>query len=255
MEQNHNPSPPPPPRQESLITVIFPTVEPVLTYLILGFIGVIFFYINSTDTFQEMVDKWAKINSRIIEDGEYYRLFTSMFLHLDVAHIGFNGLALYIFGREVETLFGHVRFALIYVLGGLTGSIASLLYVEAPSIGASGAIFAVFGASGVYWYYHKQFYGQIANARLRQMAALAAINIFFGLAPGTNIDNAAHLGGLAGGLILAWFIAPKFKPQPVEMMTFEVEMKDTNTLEQWLIAPIVYSVCMVIWLFYATSGG
>ncbi len=240
--------------QPTPVKVYFPIVEPTLIYVILLVLAPIFFYYSTlSDVGQRIfIEDWAKINEKIYA-GEYYRLFTSMFLHLDLMHILFNGYALYLFGRNVESLFGHVRFAIIYFMGGLAGSIGSLLYTDAPSIGASGAVFAVFGAMGVYYYRHRHFYGDMASVRLRQMAMLAFINIVFGLMPGSQIDNAAHIGGLAGGVVLAWFICPEFEQRRDELQANTIQIVDTNTPEKWLMAPLLFGVGIVASVAYAAS--
>lgn len=256
MEPNHNPpTPNTPPSPNHRVRITLPTVQPILTYIILGIIGVIYLYGNSLGALQSqlfMLD-WAKINERILYDGEYYRLFTSIFFHLDMMHILFNGYALYLFGRDVESLFGHVRFALIYVLGGITASLASLLYTDAVSIGASGAIFAIFSAMGVYLHRHRHLYGDGAQRRLSQMGILALINIGFGLLPDANIDNAAHIGGLVGGFILAWFICPEFEVQRDLIQPGGVRIVDVNTPNKWMFAPILFAAGIVASVAYAVS--
>lgn len=240
--------------QPPQVKISLPTVEPILVYAILLILAPIFLYYSTLDNFaqNQFLDEWAKINQKVY-DGEYYRLFTSMFLHLNELHILFNGYALYLFGRDVESLFGHVRFGIIYVMGGLAGSIGSLLYTDAASIGASGAVFAVFGAMGVYLYRHRHFYGEMASVRLRQMAMLAFVNIIFGLLPSTRIDNAAHIGGLAGGIVLAWFICPEFELQRDPLQVESVQIVDTNTPEKWVIAPFLFGVGMIASVGYAAS--
>lgn len=244
-------SPEPP---SSQVKISLPTVEPFLVYVILLVLAPIFFYYSTLNLVEQnlFLDNWAKINEKVYE-GEYYRLFTSMFLHLNLMHILFNGYALYLFGRDVESLFGHVRFGIIYLMGGLAGSIGSLLYTNAASIGASGAIFAVFGAMGVYLYRHRHFYGEMASARLRQMGILALINIGLGLVPNMRIDNAAHIGGLAGGIVLAWFICPEFELQRDPLEVESVQIVDTNTPEKWIMAPLLFGVAMVVSVVYAAS--
>ena len=227
------------------VRVTIPTVEPILTYILLGAIVLIYLLTQSMSPRELDIffQNWAKINNRVYE-GEYYRLLTSMFLHLNLTHILFNGYALFLFGREVERIFGHVRFAIIYFLGGLSGSVGSLLYTDAPSIGASGAIFAVFAAMGVYFYHHRQLYGQSAQVRLTQMAVLAIINIVFGFIPSMRIDNAAHIGGLLGGIVLAWFICPELKLEGISSM--EPEVVDVNKPENWIVVPVIYAIALVI---------
>jgi membrane associated rhomboid family serine protease len=131
---------------------------------------------------------------------EYYRLFTSMFLHASLTHIAFNMLVLWIVGQQLESLIGHTRFVTLYLLSGLAGATASYWFgpVNALAVGASGAIFGLMGGL------------LIAGRRLRydvtQIAVLIGINIVFSfLWPG--VDWRAHLGGLVGGVILGFVFA------------------------------------------------
>lgn len=230
---------------------------PVLTYGLLVLLAMIFFYATSLDnslpvarfrdgttiTERELfLLDWAKINELVFQ-GEYYRLFTSMFIHLEGFHFFFNAYALYLFGREVESLYGHVRFAIIYVLGGLAGSVASLLYTDGLSIGASGAIFAIFAASGVYFYHHQRLFGHGARQRLVQMGVLALINIVLGVTI-PRIDNAAHIGGMLGGFILAWFMAPEHEIRGREVGNPHIV--DTNNVQNWVFVPVVFSMALAI---------
>ncbi len=156
---------------------------------------------------------------------EVYRLFSAMFLHLNEAHILFNSLALFYIGSNVERIFGHVRYALIYFLGGLAGSIA-MLFVGLGGLGASGAVFAIWGAEVVFFYQHRQLFGVVAQARLRSSLIYMGLNFFFGFAVNAaaeisnaqnaiRIGNAAHFGGLVGGALLTWLIGPRFVPQRI----------------------------------------
>lgn len=230
---------------------------PVLTYGLLVLLAMIFFYATTLDnsvpvarfrdgttiTQRELfLLDWAKINELVFQ-GEYYRLFTSMFVHLEAMHFFFNAYALYLFGREVESLYGHVRFAIIYILGGLAGSVGSLLYTDGLSIGASGAIFAIFAASGVYFYHHQRLFGHGARQRLVQMGVLALINIVLGVTI-PRIDNAAHVGGMLGGFILAWFMAPEHEVRGRDVGNTHIV--DTNTVQNWVFVPVVFSMALAI---------
>lgn len=233
--------------------IAIPYTSPLLTYLLLGIIVLIYILTaNLSDAaLNAFFLRWAKINAAIYQ-GEYYRLLTSMFIHLDLMHVFFNGYALYLFGSDVERLFGHLRFAIIYFLGGLSGSIASLLYTDAPSIGASGGVFAVFAAMGVYFYHHRHLYRDRARMRIIQMLVLAGISIVYGFIPDTRIDNAAHIGGLLGGFVLAWFISPELELQDADTPTPRVV--DVNEAEQWIIVPVVYTIAMVaVVLLFSTT--
>lgn len=145
-------------------------------------------------------------------DGEYYRLFTCMFLHAGIDHVLGNMLALYFIGGQFEQLVGHARFLVVYILGGLGAGLFSCSYYYwigeySRSIGASGAVFAIEGAYIMYYLLKKDELtgdNRINGVGLIVYAAYALIS---GMA-NTGVDNAAHLGGLiAGSLICAVFCA------------------------------------------------
>jgi rhomboid protease GluP len=258
-------SPSPDDRQDPLasparrpIAVRMPVAPPRLVYALLAAIVLIFFYFFTQPLAaqNQFLNDWAKINERI-RDGEYYRLFSSMFLHLNLMHIVFNGYALYILGRDVESLFGTARFAIIYFLGGLSGSLASFIFTAAPSVGASGAIFAIFGAEMVYFYRHRQLHGAAGRQHLNQLIILMVINLALGIfstATTFQIDNAGHLGGLVGGVVLTWFIGPKYRvaQDPGSMAGFTVV--DANPVRLWAPASLLYTVGLVALMAYAIAA-
>lgn len=134
--------------------------------------------------------------------GEPWRLLTSLFLHGSVLHLLFNVYALYALGRLTERLYGSARFWLVYVVSGVSGALASALLGEAfrLSVGASGAIFGLIGATLVGMV---RLRGAVPESWRRQvvvtMLLVLGINLVIGLSL-PNVDNAAHLGGLFGGL-------------------------------------------------------
>jgi rhomboid protease GluP len=152
---------------------------------------------------REVMFGWgANFGASVVFDREFWRLFTSMFLHFGLIHLLANMYCLATAGPLVERLFGHLAFAGLYVLSGLGGAIASLcVHPTALSAGASGAIFGIFGALlGFLAIRHRE----VPSALLRPMrgGALAFIgyNTVFGLGfPG--IDMAAHFGGLVVGFV------------------------------------------------------
>lgn len=133
-----------------------------------------------------------------ISDGEYYRLVTSMFLHLGLLHLLMNMWALWVLGRVLEGVLGPVRFLVLYMVAGLGGSVAVYLFTPYPGgAGASGAIFGLFAALF------------IILKRLRRdtssIIPLLVINIAISFIPGISL--AAHLGGLVTGAIVAFALA------------------------------------------------
>jgi len=132
--------------------------------------------------------------------GQYWRLFTAMFLHAGLIHLALNGYALWIVGNVVETELGRARFLALYLACGLLASAGSYAFGNPyiPGVGASGAIFGLFGAFFAYNYSrrHLAFYA----ARMRTMGMLILINLIFSFSLASVIDWRAHLGGLLAGL-------------------------------------------------------
>lgn len=161
----------------------------------------------------------AKYNQLIFE-GQVWRLFTAMFLHIGIIHLLFNLFALNALGPMVEGYFGHWRFALIYLIGGLFGSLASYAFSAAPSAGASGAVFGLAGATTIYFLTYRDNFGTRGESILQSMLAIIGINLVFGFAM-SGIDNWGHIGGLIGGAIVAWGLLPKYE-QPTLGISSEI---------------------------------
>jgi len=142
----------------------------------------------------------------LVFHGWYYQLFTSMFIHASIAHIGGNMLFLFIFGLRGEEMFSLPEYLGIYLIGGLAGNIVSLAFgPNLLSVGASGAIFSLFGAVVIY-----------AGRSVRQSILGALVYAFFlliisGLGPGVN--DLAHIGGLGFGLLVGYLLGTMRKPQ------------------------------------------
>lgn len=133
-----------------------------------------------------------------VADGQWYRLLTSMFTHQEIWHIGFNMLSLWFLGGPLEAALGRARYLVVYFVSGLAGSALAYL-LASPStatLGASGAIFGLFGATAVLM--------RRLNYDLRPIIALLVINLIFTFNPGFNISWQAHIGGLVAGVITGY---------------------------------------------------
>jgi rhomboid protease GluP len=157
----------------------------------------------------------AKDNIAIASADQYYRFFTMMFLHGNIVHLLFNTFAIVQIGVTVERMSDSRRFLGIYFVGGLVGGIASYLFSPNPSVGASGAIFALIGAMGMFVWTNRKAYGENAKQILGSIAFTALINLFFGYSM-PNIDNMAHIGGLLGGLVTGYLLMPRLSEQVTE---------------------------------------
>jgi membrane associated rhomboid family serine protease len=147
-----------------------------------------------------------------VAHGELWRLWSVTLLHADLLHLGFNMYALYLAGTIVERWYGWWRYLLFYLACAAAGSTASFVFGgDVPSVGASGAIFGLFGILLTAGRIHHPVDRQ-SRGILNQLVFLIVVNIAFGFASGGSIDNAAHLGGLAAGLWLGALIPPTGVP-------------------------------------------
>jgi membrane associated rhomboid family serine protease len=149
-----------------------------------------------------MLDKAAVAN------GEYWRLWSVTLVHASLPHLFFNMYALYLSGPLVETLYGSRLFLLFYLLCAAAGSIASFVFGgNAPAVGASGAIFGLFGLLLAASRAHHPVIDRRGRALIGQVGVLIAINLVIGFVI-PRIDNAAHIGGLLAGIWLGLLIVP-----------------------------------------------
>lgn len=140
--------------------------------------------------------------------GEPWRLVSSMFLHFGILHLAMNMfMGLYQLGQHVERMFGRAGYAAIYLVAGLTGSLASAARGSAVSAGASGAIFGLIGAFAAFLLVHRKRLDPVAvKKQAANLGMLLAINIMLGLRV-KGIDMLAHGGGLVGGFVAALALA------------------------------------------------
>ncbi len=154
---------------------------------------------------------FGQFNESVLR-GEYWRLFSAMFIHANIVHIFGNMFFLLIFGLRAEDFFDLKEYFLVYFLSGLSGGLLSLLLgPNVVSVGASGAIFGVLGACTIYF---RRAFGQSILSALIYSFFLFAMNV----GPGVNL--LAHLGGLVVGLLIGYFLAASRKPKPVGTYTY-----------------------------------
>ena len=182
---------------------IFSFKKPIVTYSLI-FICILVFILmyvlgnGSTDNYTLLVFG-ANVDT-LTKNGDYYRLFTSMFLHIGILHLLCNMYSLYIMGKEVENVFGKVKYLIIYLLSGIAGSILSLAFNHNTiCAGASGAIFGLLGALLYFGYYYRTYLGATLT---RSIIPVIVLNLIIGFTS-SGIDNAAHIGGLVGGILIA----------------------------------------------------
>ncbi len=253
--------------------VQLPRVSPIVTYALLAInTGIFILRALSPELDQEIFIWGANIPVAVLRGGEYHRLLSAMFLHAGIyglnntlvlgnsLHIILNMYILLSVGSVLEPLFGHARFAIIYLLGGLLGSVFStVLGGDIASVGASGAVFAILGAEFVYLYRHRGLLGPAADAQMRSLITWGLINFLYGALTsiaGTRfrIDNWGHLGGLIGGLVLAWFLTPILVVKRRLEPPYAAYAEDTNPLERRIPVVLAYCAALVVILIIATAS-
>ena len=178
------------------------------TYILIAITTAVYIYTsiaggNWLSTSDSMVYQWGQVNLFVFQ-GAYYQLFTSIFIHASIAHLVGNMLFLFIFGLRAEEMFSLPEYLGIYLVGGLVGNIASLVFGPMfISVGASGAIFALFGACVIF-----------TRRSVRQSILGALVYAFFLLfiSAGPGVNDLAHIGGLGFGLVVGYLIATSRKP-------------------------------------------
>jgi rhomboid protease GluP len=159
---------------------------------------------NFLETDPALIYQWGQVGGFVINNGAYYQLLTSMFVHASIVHLAGNMIFLLVFGLRGEEMFSLPEYLSIYFLGGIAGNLLSLLFLpwNVPSVGASGAIFAMFGAAIIH-----------ARRSVGQSVVGALIYGFFllFLSSAPNVNNLAHIGGLVVGLVMGYVLAARRK--------------------------------------------
>jgi membrane associated rhomboid family serine protease len=157
----------------------------------------------------------AKNDAKIMRNGQYHRLLTSTFLHSGAAHLFVNMNSLNALGGSAEPWFGTSRFAATYLISGVAGNLLSLQLGTAPlSVGASGAIFGLLGAWGVFLKRHEDFFaarGVSVRSSLTSLLQSCALTAAIGFSPGSRVDNMGHIGGLLGGAACSYCFGPRLR--------------------------------------------
>ncbi|HWQ34459.1 MAG TPA: rhomboid family intramembrane serine protease [Blastocatellia bacterium] len=213
--------------EEHFISAFLRRATPV-TYAIFGFNVVIFLLMNFASVYPlklqlifgadpETLKAFGAKTNDLITKGDYFRLVTPIFIHIGLLHLLTNSYALWIVGPQVEKLYGSARFALLYLGSGIGGALGSYLNPlssrtsTVPGAGASGALFGLFGVLAVFGFKYR---AELPEVFRRAFGAGVLPVILLNLLIGYSIqfiDNAAHIGGLLTGAVLAWLI-PYIKP-------------------------------------------
>jgi len=193
-------------KRSKMAEKIFSYKKPIITYIIISLcillFGAMYMFGNGSEDKLTLLAFGANLDL-LVESGQIYRLFTCIFLHIGIFHLVCNMYSLYVIGKEVESLYGKLKFLIIYILSGICGSILSLAFnANTISAGASGAIFGLLGAMLYFGYYYRTYLGASIKSSVLPVIILNLIIGF--LNPG--IDNSAHIGGLVAGIFSSMLV-------------------------------------------------
>lgn len=181
-------------KKRSYITIGITAIN-ILVFLICTFTGDLLYNVGALNAI------------KVFYDGEFYRIISSMFLHADVNHLFSNMVIFYFFGDIVEKSIGHIKYIFVYFIAGIGGGLLSMEYSSflgnyVDSVGASGAIFGIIGALLWLVITHK---GRLGDITLGKVLFLIIYSLYSGFTA-TNIDNAAHIGGLIVGFLFTLIV-------------------------------------------------
>lgn len=212
---------------------VFKPKDPIITKILIGINVLVFVLMMFFGQYDNMINRFCTYGP-FIRFGEYYRLLTGIFLHANIFHLLFNMYALYVIGSQIESFMGKGKYIIIYLFSGLVGSLLSITLNNAPSVGASGAIFGLMGCLLYFGYYYRVYLGNVLKS---QIIPLLLFNLVFGFIV-TGIDNFAHIGGLIGGILITVSLGVKYKST-----TFE-------KINGWIVTLLFLAFLIYMGIFY-----
>ena len=192
-------------KRNKIAEKIFSYKQPIVTYIIMAVCIILFILmeLSGGSTNSQILLKYGANLDILVKNGEYYRLFTCIFLHIGIMHLICNMYSLYVIGREVESLFGKVKYIIIFILSGIFRSIMSIAFTHNTiSAGASGAIFGLLGALLYFGINYRTYLGEAIK---RTIIPIIVVNLIIGFFA-EGIDLAAHIGGLVGGVLVSMMV-------------------------------------------------
>ena len=213
---------------------VFEQKKPIVTYILLAInilVFILMYVIGNGSTDVGTLYAFGANYAPAVQAGEYWRLITSAFLHIGLVHLLCNMYSLYIIGPQLESFFGRTKYIIIYLGGAIIGNLlANTITPNAIGAGASGAIFALLGALLYFGYHYRVYLGGVIKS---QIIPIILLNLLIGFTT-QGISNAAHIGGLIGGLALA--------------IALGVPNKSTTSekINGWIITTIL--VCFLVYM-------
>lgn len=194
-----------------MLLVLFQIITLNIAVLLLQKLSVLLYYIAPhSSPLPNLQTLGAKVSTKIIT-GQWWRLLTAAFLHVNLRHLIFNAYALYALGSATEIVYGGASFLSIYVTGAIGGNLASLLASATsarPSVGSSGAVFSLIASMCVHLERNRKPIGPAARENLKLVALATALNLAGGwLMP--SVDGWAHFGGCVFGVLMGLRLVPR----------------------------------------------
>ena len=222
-----------------------PKHKPILTKLLIILISAMFIvemFFTAHYGEKAIIILGAKWNEGIT-NGEYWRFFTCAFLHGGLMHLFLNLAGLYIFGRELESIYGSIKFLFICLLTSWGATLASYTFSSGVAIGASGIVFGIIGSLISFYFSQK---GKVTGAdyKFKSMYTLVIINLVLGFMM-PRIDNSAHIGGIVTGLLSGWLLSPKYETVKNEEMQKLMVIEEKN-ISKFVIG-VIFLVLLLIW--------
>ncbi|KAK9843027.1 hypothetical protein WJX74_005776 [Apatococcus lobatus] len=216
-----------------------PRVIPRLSYIMLALnllvygtgLGILFF--EGFDNEQTYFFSLAKVNEAVAK-GEYYRFLSSLFLHDSLSHLGVTLSSLYSVGTQIESALGYQAFLSVYLLSGLTGSVAAFALSSSITCGPSASLFGLIGALGAYMWKNRGL--QRDSDQVFVILGASLIAIAWGAKSDTFVDNVGHIGGLLSGGLLSWGISPLYDPADIDMDNREMAAEKASKMRHKSLA-------------------
>jgi rhomboid protease GluP len=214
--------------------------KPILTYVLVGL--TVLFYLGQVAVeqifgFDLLFFFLGKVNEAILL-GQVWRLFTPALLHASPLHLLANMYALYMLGRSYETINGHLRFVLLYLISAFGGNVLSFVLGKYNSLGASTATFGLLTAEAVFIWQNRDFFANRGRSNLINIAMILAVNLMIGLSAGTMIDNWGHLGGAIAGLVFAFLAGTRWQIDRVNGIPAFMDQRTKK--DAWLAFGLVF---------------
>ena len=195
---------------------VFSKKTPIVTYILMIICVVLYLMssILSSDAFDLDPNVLYRLGglvniSNFGSNIEFYRIFTSIFLHASLIHFLMNMYSLYVIGPQLESFYGKIKYLIIFVVSGIIGNLLSLLFMQnnVVAVGASGSIFGLLGSLLYFGYYYRVYLSGVIRS---QIIPLIILNLGIGFLA-SSINNFAHIGGLIGGILISKAVGVKYK--------------------------------------------